>query len=196
MKSDMQEPTCHCPSHTGTDATRVHVSDAVAAHTIDDVLDRLWDEQKADYESAAATGHDVTYHLFPLLRCLQNWMRERLPRDPDARQRGERYHGWANYETWAVHLWLTNDEGSYHRWRGEARRVQRDAPACEQVLKQLWTADEAARFTLAGRLEKAVEGEHVPGAAALASDLVSHALGRVDWDEVADAFLADLDPEG
>ena len=25
------------------------------------------------------------------------------------------YNGWTNYETWAVKLWMDNEEGSYER---------------------------------------------------------------------------------
>lgn len=29
----------------------------------------------------------------------------------------ERYNGWTNWDTWNAHLWLSNDEGSYHAMR-------------------------------------------------------------------------------
>ena len=27
------------------------------------------------------------------------------------------YQGWTNYETWAVNLWLDNEEGVHDYWR-------------------------------------------------------------------------------
>lgn len=33
------------------------------------------------------------------------------------------YEGWSNYETWAVNLWLENDEGSYRYWCDRAKAL-------------------------------------------------------------------------
>ena len=38
------------------------------------------------------------------------------------RRRG--YNGWPNYETWAVALWLGNEEVSYRFWMAVARGVK------------------------------------------------------------------------
>jgi len=31
-----------------------------------------------------------------------------------------KYNGWTNYETWAVKLWMDNEEPSYRYWRERA----------------------------------------------------------------------------
>lgn len=82
------------------------------------------------------------------------------------------YEGWKNYETWAVHLWLSNDEGSYYA----ARETVADAlPAdvAESAMREL--------------VESIIFGDEAP--ATLATDLVSHSLARVDWSEVVAAFV-------
>jgi hypothetical protein len=38
----------------------------------------------------------------------------------------KRYNGWANYETWAVKLWMDNDPGEYEHWRETAQAVWND----------------------------------------------------------------------
>jgi len=80
------------------------------------------------------------------------------------------YNGWANYETWNLHLWLSNDEGSQAM----------AAELCQGV--ELHEA--------AGRLQDWAE-EYVQGlglAPSFASDLLTAALSQVDWREVAAAF--------
>src|SRR5438477_252131 len=39
----------------------------------------------------------------------------------------KRYNGWLNYETWAVNLWLSNEQGSWDYWREAAAEVYREA---------------------------------------------------------------------
>ena len=43
----------------------------------------------------------------------------------------EKYNGWTNRPTWAVHLWITNEEWSYK----ETRRMKFSGPH----LKSWWT---------------------------------------------------------
>lgn len=34
-----------------------------------------------------------------------------------------RYQGWTNYETWAVKLWMDNEEPSYLHWKETTRAI-------------------------------------------------------------------------
>ncbi len=76
------------------------------------------------------------------------------------------YNGWTNYETWCVHLWLSNDPYTYY------------------------TAQEATRD---GHLRDFVETlmEESLSRATLESDLLNHALACVDWNEIEDALAED-----
>lgn len=104
------------------------------------------------------------------------------------------YNGWKTYETWCVHLWLTNDEGTYRYWREEARRHRAEAPECSQVKERIWNKEQAAKFNLADQLEQEIEQASPLDEATLFSDLLNTALSEVDWHEVAAAFLEDLNP--
>jgi hypothetical protein len=99
------------------------------------------------------------------------------------------FNGWANYETWCVNLWLTNDEGADCYWREQA--ADRLAEAEDRPEPHL-TPRERARVALADQLrDELTEEESIPGAN-LYRDLLNAALGEVDWHEVADAFLEDI----
>lgn len=91
-------------------------------------------------------------------------------------------NGWKNYETWVVNLWLTNDSYSDERLREQAREAL-DAEAGDKI---------TATHTLAGWLE----GQHdeLSPAGELDgpfADLLNHALGCVDWYEIAQSVMDD-----
>ena len=76
------------------------------------------------------------------------------------------YNGWTNYETWNVALWIDNEPGSYEDARDMARHA-RDEYALAKALKG-WVEDMAPDL-----------------GASMFSDLLTAALGKVDWDEIA-----------
>ncbi len=47
----------------------------------------------------------------------------------------EKYHGWTNYATWNVDLWVTNVESTYNAMR-ELRPY--DAAKAEQIARELF----------------------------------------------------------
>jgi len=92
----------------------------------------------------------------------------------------ERFNGWANHETWAVSLWLFNDEGLYDTAR-ECVRSRSD--------------DNAAKIAdnLRDMVRDLAADAGITDKATLWSDLVGYALDRCDWDEIAAAFTEDRD---
>jgi hypothetical protein len=77
-----------------------------------------------------------------------------------------KYNGWSNYETWVVALWLDNEEGSYNYWNEVAEGLD--------------------VYDLSKRLEEEFEEFNPVEATGVYSDLLTHALGRVDWYEIAE----------
>jgi hypothetical protein len=69
----------------------------------------------------------------------------------------KRYNGWSNYETWCVHLWLTNEEGSYRYWREEAERYRKEAPRHQNVREEIWSVELAERAELAKQMRNEIE---------------------------------------
>jgi len=89
----------------------------------------------------------------------------------------EKYHGWANRETWAAYLWLTNDEGLYRK-----------------AIETLGPFDRKSIETLGGpvRLENLVYGLFdyetlTPATYRMREDIGS--LWRVNWRESVTRLL-------
>jgi hypothetical protein len=87
-----------------------------------------------------------------------------------------RYNGWANYETWCVHLWLTNEWDLYHEAVEVARRSSEPEAALDAWVRDCWPDSGS------------VEPNHLHG---MFSDLIGTSLERVDWSGVAGAILED-----
>lgn len=85
-----------------------------------------------------------------------------------------KYQGWANYETWAVALWLNNDQGMQEQAMSMAAgHAKDDAGAVADAIKE-W-----------------VESDMIPDlGASLAADLLGAAVADVDWYEIAQSFIA------
>jgi hypothetical protein len=101
------------------------------------------------------------------------------------------YNGWTSYETWAVALWLDNEQGSYLYWREQAEEHWINAPESGQVVKGIWTREEAAQFNLADQLRDEIRENSPIQEPSMYSDLLSSALDEVNWKEIAGNWLED-----
>lgn len=88
-----------------------------------------------------------------------------------------KYNGWANYETWAVKLWLDNEQSSYFYWT---------------ELAMQWHGVDEAACGFARRIEEGVVDAAPLAKASLYSDLLRAALAEVDWLEIAESYLDDV----
>lgn len=107
----------------------------------------------------------------------------------------KKYNGWTNYETWAVALWIDSERASYECWRQAAAQARREAPTCRQVADGIWSEENAARFLLADWLKEDITDAAPLTEANVYSDLLNAALAEVNWQEIADHWLASLAEE-
>lgn len=98
------------------------------------------------------------------------------------------YNGWSNYETWAVALWLDNEPGTYEMTRDVLSECWDNAKT-PWPLHSTFTPSETARYTFAAWLKDYVE-EMAPD---LGASLFSAALSEVNWSEIADNWLTEVD---
>jgi hypothetical protein len=103
----------------------------------------------------------------------------------------QKYNGWSNYETWLANLWFDNDEGTQSYIREQAEECLKEAEE-----EKNFTRRENATLAMRDFLENYVEelqSESGMPSNGLFCDLLSAAIGRIDWYEIAKHHIDDLD---
>lgn len=96
------------------------------------------------------------------------------------------YNGYTNYETWVVALWLDNEEGSSDYWREQAE---------ELVKSESGDKDEATRRLADTLQEQHEEANPCANSNSVFADLMNAALSEVDWHEIAEHYVDEVEVE-
>ncbi len=94
------------------------------------------------------------------------------------------YNGWTNYETWNCALWIDNDQGSQEYLTEQARDI---------LKRNDWDKAEV-RADLADAIESFVD-EQRPDVSGMFADLLSAAIGAIEWRDRADSLDDGIDSE-
>ena len=106
-------------------------------------------------------------------------------------------NGWSNYETWAVHLWMTSEEGISAALDADAEEAwEANDPEIDECERRYnyptFSRSDAARYTLADELKEQVEINDPLTEASMYSDLLGSAIQNVNWNEIANSVLASV----
>lgn len=105
------------------------------------------------------------------------------------------YNGWYNYETWAVALWIDNEEGSQNYWNEQASELLTNAEIPDYMAGLTWSKEDQATKDLADLLKEQHEEqaadmlERSKASCSIMADLLNAALSEVNWHEVAKHFI-------
>ena len=100
----------------------------------------------------------------------------------------EKYNGWTNYETWNVALWIDNEEGSYNYWREITGQLKKE--------REYGSLDREASYYLSEQLKEEIcDQSPLARDASCYSDLLGSALANVNWREIAENWLENLEDD-
>ena len=101
------------------------------------------------------------------------------------------YNGWSSYETWLVKLWIDNDQGSYEYWQQVTAETNGDT-----TNEFMHGGPERIRvYKLAERLKDEIQGHYEESeiCGTLGYDLMLAAFSEVDWREIAEAMIEEVE---
>jgi hypothetical protein len=78
------------------------------------------------------------------------------------------YQGYANYPTWAICLWIDNEQGSY-----------------EDMLDTVERCEDMSDYELEQELKAYVDELYIPETVGMAADLLRYAFDEADFGEIA-----------
>jgi hypothetical protein len=102
------------------------------------------------------------------------------------------YNGWSSYESWLVNLWMSNDQECHNFWLEIVKEVWENA----RPGKLDWqTRKQQAVYKLSKELREKHEESVPEEVSGVYTDLLNGALQEVDWQEIAEHWIADnIDP--
>ena len=105
----------------------------------------------------------------------------------------EKHNGYTNYETWVVHLWISNNEIEQDFYEDLTISAYMDSEDTKYLSKN----EEARRKiveSLKGIYEEEIDGilEKSNTRSTVWSDLIEKSISNVNWHEIADHMLEDF----
>ena len=88
-----------------------------------------------------------------------------------------RYNGWTNWETWLFKLWLENDEHMYHKIRALAISSKDSIELANKLEDMAWN----------------MQKNSIKHESGFFADVTNKAIQAVNYYEIADAYINDLD---
>jgi hypothetical protein len=99
------------------------------------------------------------------------------------------YNGWTNYETWNYKLWMDQDGGDY--WQSISRDILKEVADSDTFSRK-----ESAQFSLADQLKAECEEqleEWMPDQASPFADIMNAGISQINWYEIAQSILDDIE---